>query len=97
MADLKEARKILDEVPPHDAHKALEELGNWLDSVSSTEGFKPELRSQLLCLIDEAAQSHVRKLVREYLSTARLSKFQEGRLWGDKHLRIIIKCISINR
>jgi hypothetical protein len=85
MADLKAARKILDELPTNDAHKALEELGHWLDSVSGAEGFKPELRSQLLCLIDEAAQPHLRKQVREYLSTARMSKFQEGRLWGTIH------------
>jgi hypothetical protein len=85
MADLKEARKILDEIPSTDAHKALEELGHWLDSVSSTEGFKAEMRAQLLFLIDEAAQVHVRKLARDYLSAARLSKFQEGRLWGAIH------------
>ena len=85
MADLKEARKILDEVPAGDPHKALEELGNWLDSVSATEGFKAELRAQLLFLIDEAAQPHVRKLVRDYISSVRLSKFQEGRLWGAIH------------
>ncbi len=85
MSDLKEARKILDEIPANDVHKALEELGNWLDSVSSTEGFKPENRAQLLFLIDETAQVHVRKLVRDYLSAARLTKFQEGRLWGAIH------------
>lgn len=85
MADLKEARKILDEVPANDPHKALEELGNWLDTVSVTEGFKPDLRAQLLFLIDESAQAPVRKLVRDYISTARLSRFQEGRLWGAIH------------
>ncbi len=85
MADLKQARTILDEVPANDAHKALEELGNWLDSVSLTDGFKPDIRAQLLCLIDETAQAHVRKLVRDYLATERLSKFQEGRLWGAIH------------
>lgn len=82
MSDLKAARRLLDEVPSTDTHKALEELGHWLDSLSSTEGFKPELRSQLLCLTDEAAQLHLRKLIKEYLSNTRLSKFQEGRLWA---------------
>jgi hypothetical protein len=85
MSDLKEARRILDEVPSTDAHKALEELGHWMDSLSSSEGFKPELRSQLLCLTDETAQVHMRKLVKDYLSSPRLSKFQEGRLWGAIH------------
>ncbi|MFM9967347.1 MAG: hypothetical protein ACKVQK_02925 [Burkholderiales bacterium] len=85
MSDLKEARKILDEIPANDAHKALEELGHWMDSLSSVEGFKPELRSQILCLTDDAAQVPLRKLIKEYLANARMSKFQEGRLWGSIH------------
>lgn len=85
MADIKEARRILDDLPTQDAHKTLEELGHWLESVSATDGFKPDYRAQLLLLIDETAQAHVRKLSREYLSSARLSKFQEGRLWGTIH------------
>lgn len=85
LADPKEARKILDVIAAEDPFKALEELGHWLESVSGTEGFKPDHRSRLFLQIDEAAQSHVRKLSRQYLSSARLSKFQEGRLWTSVH------------
>jgi hypothetical protein len=85
MGDPKEARKLLEEIPAGDPHKALEELGHWLESVSAAEGFKPDYRAQLLVQIDDAAQPHLRKLSRDYLSSARLSKFQEGRLWGSIH------------
>ncbi len=81
MADLKEAKRILGEVPVNDAFKAIEELTSWLESVGAAEGFKPEHRAQLLLLLDESAQVHARKLSRDYLGAIRPSKFQENRLW----------------
>ena len=85
MADPKEARRILEELPAQDVQKALEELGDWMESVAGAEGFKPADRVQLLCQVDEAAQPRLRKLVRDYLASARPSKFQEMRLWGAIH------------
>ena len=82
MASLKEARKVLEDVPGNDAFKAADELTHWLESVIAAEGFKPEYRAQLICMLDEAAQPHVRKLARDYLISPRLSKFQETRLWA---------------
>jgi len=82
MADIREARKILEDVPTNDALRAVEELSHWFDSVRTAEGFEPLYRSELVQLIDESAQNPLRKLSRDYLSTPRLSKFQEGRLWG---------------
>jgi hypothetical protein len=81
MAELKEAKRILEELPVNDAFKSLEELTNWLESVGAAEGFKPDYRAQLLLLLDESAQIHVRKLSRDYLAAVRPSKFQENRLW----------------
>jgi len=44
-------------------------------------GFSHEHRAQLVLMVDEAAQGHLRKLQRDYLGSPRLSKFQENRLW----------------
>ncbi len=85
MADIKEARKIIGEIPGHDSLKAIDELFHWLESVRTVDGFKPEYRVELIQLVDNAAQVHARKLARDYLSVPRLSKFQEGRLWGAIH------------
>jgi hypothetical protein len=85
MADIKEARKILEQIPGNDSLKAIDELYHWFESVRSIEGFKPEYRAELILLIDDAAQVHARKLTRDYLSVPRLSKFQEARLWGAIH------------
>ncbi|MBE0613910.1 MAG: hypothetical protein IH604_09620 [Burkholderiales bacterium] len=81
MADLKETKKLLAELPTGDAFKCLDELGHWLESVMAEEGFKPEYRVQLVQLLDEAAQIPLRKLTRDYVASPRLSKFQETRLW----------------
>ncbi|MBI2319387.1 MAG: hypothetical protein HYU75_20905 [Betaproteobacteria bacterium] len=72
LADLKEARKVLEAVPANDSFRALEELAHWHESVRNAQDFKPEYRAQLVQLIDEAAQVHVRRLSREYLSSPRL-------------------------
>jgi hypothetical protein len=81
MADAKDARKILDAVPGSDPFKAVEDLGHWLESVRTWETFKPEYRAQLVQMVDDATQIHLRKLQREYVNTPRLSKFLENRLW----------------
>ncbi|MBI2960362.1 MAG: hypothetical protein HYY28_08620 [Betaproteobacteria bacterium] len=85
LADLKEARKVLEAVPANDSFRALEELAHWHESVRNAQDFKPEYRAQLVQLIDEAAQVHVRRLSREYLSSPRLSRVQENRLWSAIH------------
>ena len=74
MAELKEARRLLDEVPSGDAFKALDELTHWHESVRTAADFKPDHRTQLVLMIDEVAQSHARKLQRDYLSTTRPSR-----------------------
>jgi len=81
MAEIKEARKLLEELPAKDALKCADELTHWLESVMAEAVFKPEYRAQLIQLLDETAQPQLRKLARDYLASPRLAKFQETRLW----------------
>jgi hypothetical protein len=81
MSGIKEAKKLLQELPTGDAYKCADELGHWLESVATAEGFKPEYRAQLIQLLDETAQSHLRKLARDYMISPRLARYQETRLW----------------
>jgi hypothetical protein len=85
MADPKEAKRILDDLPAHDPVKALEELAHWFESVSTAEGFRLEQRVHLLLQIDEAGQTRAWKLARDYFAAARPSKVQENRLWKGIH------------
>src|SRR5262245_65986223 len=77
MADAKQARQIIADLPANDAAKALKEITEWLDSINRTEGFKVDRRFDNLDLLDSAAKSHQRKLSQEYLSTPVQRKFQE--------------------
>ncbi|MBS1215067.1 MAG: hypothetical protein H6R20_41 [Proteobacteria bacterium] len=81
MADLKEARRLVAELPSGDPIKALEELAHWLESVRA-EPFAPANRAQLALLLDESGQSAARRLGREYVAAQRISKVQEIRWWN---------------
>jgi len=81
MADLKEARRLLSELPTGDSQRALDEISHWYESVRADQEFRPAHRAALALALDEAAQAHVRKLGREYLSSQRLPKQQEAHLW----------------
>jgi hypothetical protein len=85
LADPKEAKRLLEALPANDPVKALDELMHWMESVTATEGFKPDLRIQLLLMLDDAAQQRVRKLSKDYFGDARPSRFQENRLWNALH------------
>src|SRR5258708_7643170 len=84
MATPKEAKRLLEALPPQDL-KALEELANWLESVSLTEGFRPAARLSLGTAIDDAAQPRARKVARDYFGAQRPSKYQEGLMWKQLH------------
>jgi hypothetical protein len=84
MADAASARRVLGELP-REPLKALEELGHWHESVASAPDFRPETRVEVLLAIDAAAEPHVRKVLRQYLTAGRLTRFQESQLWGAAH------------
>jgi len=81
MADIKQARALIAELPANNAQKALEEVTFWLDSIIRTEGFTLDQRYQLFDLLDQAAKNHQRKLSQEYLATNRQDRFRENKLW----------------
>ena len=85
MADPREARRILEQLPAQDPFKALEELAHWHESIGAAEGFRLESRIALLLAVDDAAQARVRKLAKDYLAAVRPSRVQENRLWTHCH------------
>lgn len=85
MADPREARRVLEQLPAQDPFKALEELAHWHESIGAADGFRLENRVALLTAIDDAAQTRVRKLSKDYLAAARPSRVQENRLWTHCH------------
>ena len=82
MADIASAQALLDEIPKHDAIKALQELTAWIGSVRDESGFRLDHQLAVLCLLDEAARPLARELTYDYFSAHSLSTFQENRLWA---------------
>jgi len=83
LADDKTAKDVLSALSPNDPAKALQDIREFIETVVATEGFKPERRGEVMLLLDDTAQAHLKKLARDYLSNPRLPKFQETRMWGD--------------
>jgi len=81
LADAKELRRAIAELPLDNAYKAVDEVLGWLESLQVPEGFKPEHLFQTVRQLEEAAQPHLRRLARDYLHSPRLSKTEEKRLW----------------
>ncbi len=81
MADIKSAQALLNDLPKHDPIKALMELTDWMESVTSNAEFKLDYQFTLIRLLDEAAYAYVRKLSSDYFSPHEMPRFQENRLW----------------
>jgi len=104
MANPVQARQIVAELPVKDSTKALEEITRWLESLNRADGFKVDRRYECVDLLDGAARRHQRELTQEYLSTPRVQKFLENRLWnaefgfckelGDAYVRCIKESVS---
>ena len=85
LADPKELKRTLGEIPLDNAFKAVDEISGWLESLSNAEGFRVDLLFEIARQLDDAAQPHLRKLARDYLQSPRLSKSEERKLWSASH------------
>ena len=85
LADPKEAKALVSELPAHDYLKALEEITRWLESLAEAEGFKLERLFEIAELLDTTGAPHHRRLVNDYLTMSRQQKFQENKLWTTGH------------
>lgn len=81
LADPKEAKALIAELPTTDYLKALEEITRWLESLAEAEGFKLDRLFEITELLDTTAQPHHRRLVNDYLTMSRQQKFHENKLW----------------
>lgn len=82
LADPKELRRILAELPASDGFKVLDEIAGWLESLEKATDFPPDLLLEVIGRLDEAAQPHLRRLGREYMQSSRMSRAEEKRVWA---------------
>ena len=82
---LAEARLLLSQLPQDDAKESLEEITFWLESIKSAAGFCPELRIEIILLLDEAGQPLLKKLLHQFLSVPRMRDVHGTHLWQGTH------------
>ncbi len=80
LGDAKEFKRVLAELPL-DPLKAVDEIFGWFESLRLADDFRLDQLFEVVSRLDEAAQQHLRRLTRDYLQPARLSKSEERRLW----------------
>ena len=82
LGDAKELQRILSEMPADNAFKVVDEVYGWFESLRLADDFRVDHLFDVVRQLDEAAQSAVRQLTRNYLQTPQLSKGDERRLWS---------------
>lgn len=81
LADAKELKRALAELPVDNAFKAVDEIFGWLESLRGADDFRVDQYFDVVRRLDDAAQLPLRRLARDYLHSPRLSKADERRLW----------------
>ncbi|MCP5268310.1 MAG: hypothetical protein H6943_04620 [Zoogloeaceae bacterium] len=82
LADPKELKRVIAELPLDNAFKSVDEVAGWLESLANAEDFRADLLFDVVHQLDDAVQPHLRKLARDYLHSPRLSRSEEKRLWA---------------
>lgn len=85
MYDMEEAKRLLAGLPKGDAFKALDEITSWLTSVKDTPGFRPEIRTPIIMLLDETGLPLHAELLQLYLGEPHLQDFKGMHLWQGLH------------
>ena len=85
MYDVAEARRLLDMMKRDDHFKALDEIATWLETLKDTPGFKPEVRNEIIMLLDENGQPFYAELLQMYLGEPHLQDLKGMHLWRKLH------------
>lgn len=83
--DVAEAKRLLVAMKRDDYFKALDEIATWLETIKDTEGFKPEVRNEIIMLLDEEGQPFYSELLLLYLGEPHLQDFEGMQLWRELH------------
>jgi hypothetical protein len=81
MFDAKQAKILLADLPRDDAFKALEDVTTWLTSVKCTMGFRPDVRVEVIMLLDETGLHFYEQLLQLYMGKSHLQSFKGNQLW----------------
>jgi hypothetical protein len=83
LADSKEVRRLLADLPAQEPAAALDSAGVRLESLIASDEFALDQRFDLVLQIDEAVVPQTHRLGREYLAVPGQSRTQELKLWSQ--------------
>ena len=103
LADAKELKRVLSELPVDNAYRAVDEIHGWFESLQVVPDFRADLLFDVVRQLDEATQPHLRRMARDYLHSPGLSKNDERRLsamffayWGEV-ANLYTRCLDAAR
>jgi hypothetical protein len=82
LADPRELKKIVGALSKDNAFKSLDEIAGWLESLQAADDIPVDRFHEAVRLLEEAALPHLKRLTKDYLHAARLSRTEEKRLWS---------------
>jgi hypothetical protein len=89
LEDKEDARQLLSEVADKGPFRALEELAALLDEVKTADRLKPIRSFEIVELLDRTARPFLRRLNQEYVTGAKLTRFQQHRIWSAVHTFLV--------
>lgn len=83
LADPKDLRRVIAELPTDNAFKTLDEIIDWFSYLAENHHLPAERYFEALVQFETVAQPHILRFSREYLQNSRLSRAEERRLWAQ--------------
>lgn len=81
LADDKRVQRIIDGLPHHNAHQALDEVNHWLAALNGAPAFGAEQRYKLTSRFDTATRMYQARLLETYLALGDDNFAEEKRVW----------------
>ena len=81
LANVKDARKVIDDFPYRDPWQTVEDVNYWLASINDTPEFKADHRFETLGMLDEATLKCHEQLLVSYVKLPDGERAQERRIW----------------
>ncbi len=84
-ADPREARKLVSELTSDDAVRSLEQIVEWIETLTALPEVRLDKRFESIGVFEEAATLLERRVARDYGRSGRLPAVREQRIWSAAH------------
>ena len=82
LADPRELKRVLADLPQKDDLKCVVELSGWLESLANSEGVPLLPLYEAIRQVDEAGQPHLRHLTRDFVQAPKIAVADDRQKWS---------------